>query len=491
MSANKNLHSEIAFKRIDNYPGKPTIIFLHDSWGSINLLRDFPEKLGELTECNVLIYDRQGYGESGPFSYSKRNNDYMELEADILNELLDYWKIDKAILFGHSDGGSISLITAAKYPSKIVGVITEGAHVFVEDITVNGIKDAVKLYQTGNLKSKLEKYHGEKTDSMFWAWADTWTSEEFRTWNIESFLPAIHCDLLVIQGADDEYGTLEQVTKIVTQTSGQASKLIIPNAKHSPHKEVPNLVLEKSAEFIKQLFDDENKNASIREVSKASFRKHKNKFKGIIFDLDGTLVNSLEDLAGSMNKVLQNHNFPTHSLADYKIFVGKGILNLVRSSLPKTIQDEQTVKSCYQQMVSIYKDNCIIKTAPYDGIIDLLNELKYRKIKLAVLSNKADELTKKIVQTLMPDYFDVVLGLTSEELRKPNPFVALKISNFFQIDSENMIYVGDSGIDMQTAQNAKMFGVGVTWGFRTEEELIVNGAQEILNHPSDLIKIIS
>lgn len=240
---------EIAITRIINDPDKPTIIFLHDSLGCIQLWRDFPEKLGEITNCNVLVYDRQGYGLSHPFTYAKRNNNYLECEADILNALLGYWNIDKAILFGHSDGGSIALITAAKYPEKIAGIITEGAHIFVEDITVNGIKETIGLYRETDLKSKLEKYHGDKTDEMFWAWASTWTTNEFKSWNIEHFLPAVNCPALIMQGEDDEYGSLKQVEQIVAQVQN-AHYFIIPEVKHTPHKEAPDLVLQKSAPFI-------------------------------------------------------------------------------------------------------------------------------------------------------------------------------------------------------------------------------------------------
>ncbi|MEW5675438.1 alpha/beta hydrolase [Flavobacterium enshiense] len=247
---------KIAVERFDGFPGKPTIVFLHDSLGSIELWRDFPEKLGVITKCNVLIYDRQGYGKSCAFTYSERDNYYVELEADILNQLLGFWNIDKAILFGHSDGGSIALITAGKYPENILGVITEGAHVFVEDITVEGIKEAIELYQTTDLKAKLEKYHGEKTDEMFWAWGNIWTTDEFRKWNIESFLQNITCPTLVIQGEEDEYGTLEQVNKIVSQIKGNASSFIIPEVKHTPHKEAPDLILQKSKAFIKSFLTD-------------------------------------------------------------------------------------------------------------------------------------------------------------------------------------------------------------------------------------------
>ena len=177
----------------------------------------------------------------------------MEVEADLLHGLLDFWNIDDAILFGHSDGGSIALIMAGKYPDKIRAIITEGAHIFVEEITISGIEAAIGLYQRTNLKKKLEKYHGDKTEAMFWAWAATWTTEPFRKWNIEGFLPKILCSSLIIQGEADEYGSLKQVERITTQTNGPSSKLIIPKVKHSPHKEVPEKILTHVGAFIENL----------------------------------------------------------------------------------------------------------------------------------------------------------------------------------------------------------------------------------------------
>ncbi|MGB0390777.1 MAG: alpha/beta fold hydrolase [Salibacteraceae bacterium] len=242
--------NQIAFSRNKSFTGKPTIIFLHDSLGCIELWRDFPNQLSEITQCNTLVYDRQGYGKSCDFTYSQRDNLYMEHEADILIQLLDYWNLEKAILFGHSDGGSIALIAAGKYPDRIQGVITQGAHVFVEDVTLKGINHAVELYHTTNLKSKLEKYHGNKTNDLFWAWAKTWNTPEFKSWNIESFLPSIICKSLIIQGEMDEYGTLNQVHQIIKGTSGLAKQLIIPNIGHSPHKENLEITLTESARFI-------------------------------------------------------------------------------------------------------------------------------------------------------------------------------------------------------------------------------------------------
>ena len=214
------------------------------------------------------------------------------------------------------------------------------------------------------------------------------------------------------------------------------------------------------------------------------------KFKGIIFDLDGTLVNSLEDIADAMNSVLRNLNYPTHAYEDYQYFIGSGLRNLVSQSLPVSHNDEKNIDSCYQMMVAEYRDNCTRKTAAYEGIIELLDHLISQNIKLSVFSNKADALTKEITIALFPNYFDPIVGLTTEALKKPNPSEALAISKSMGLKPEEIIFVGDSGIDMQTATNANMFAVGVSWGYRPKKELIENGAKQVLNHPLDLIQFL-
>lgn len=214
------------------------------------------------------------------------------------------------------------------------------------------------------------------------------------------------------------------------------------------------------------------------------------KFKGIIFDLDGTLVNSLEDIADAMNKVLQSLDYPTHSYDDYQYFIGSGLRNLVSKALPETNNDENQIEKSLNSMIDMYRDNCTNQTKAYQGIVELLNELKSRKLKLGVFSNKADALTKEITKALFPDVFDPIVGLSTESLKKPNPFEALEISKSWGLQPEEMIFVGDSGIDMQTATNANMHAVGVSWGYRPEKELMENGAQHILNHPLDLIPIL-
>lgn len=245
--------SRLRVSRENNYTGRPVIIFLHESLGCIDTWKDFPEKLGEICCCNILIYDRQGYGKSDPFTALNRNCDYMETEAEVLHKLLEICKIDKAILFGHSDGGTIALIAASKYPDKISGVITEGAHVFVEEITLDGIRKAAESYNTNDMKEKLTKYHGDKTDTVFRAWTETWFSCDFRDWSIENLLPGIKCPCLIIQGENDMYGSIRQVESILNGVNGITEKLIVPEACHCPHKESRELTLSRSKVFIETL----------------------------------------------------------------------------------------------------------------------------------------------------------------------------------------------------------------------------------------------
>ncbi len=243
------------YTEYDNlFEDRPTIVFLHDSLGSVQLWRDFPTRLSEAAQCNILPYDRLGYGKSYPMLTDERTVHYMELEADLLNDLLTEMNIDNAILFGHSDGGTIALITAAKYPERVKAVICEAGHIFVEEVTLKGVFEAWDAYKTTNLAERLQKYHGDKVEMLFKAWTETWTRDDYRTWNIEYLLKDITAPLLFIQGEADEYGTLDQVEKTVSQVSGYAEKYIIPGIGHTPHKEAPELILKKAAEFIGKFF---------------------------------------------------------------------------------------------------------------------------------------------------------------------------------------------------------------------------------------------
>ncbi|WP_222940511.1 alpha/beta fold hydrolase [Hymenobacter sp. BT491] len=229
---------------------RSVLVFLHDSLGCIALWRDFPVRLAKATGCNALVYDRRGYGQLAPFGETKRTIHYLEDEAQVLGNVLSQCGVERAILFGHSDGGSIALVAAAEFPDRIAGVITEGAHVFVEELTLAGIRAAQAQYRTTDLGAKLAKYHGIKTEAVFRAWADTWLAPEFRAWNIEPYLPQIQCPVLVLQGERDEYGTAEQVAAVVSQVQDARPSKPLPGLGHTPHKEAAELVLELAAAFV-------------------------------------------------------------------------------------------------------------------------------------------------------------------------------------------------------------------------------------------------
>lgn len=210
--------------------------------------------------------------------------------------------------------------------------------------------------------------------------------------------------------------------------------------------------------------------------------------KGVIFDLDGTLANSIEDIADSMNQVLEENNFPTHDYATYKTFVGRGVRTLVEKSLPLENRDAKEIEKNFDRMMQVYDENCIVKTCLYPGIKDLLDALSERGIKISVFSNKANELTQKVVKVLLADWkLEYVLGAGGDIPRKPDPKGAILISEKMGIDPSELMYIGDSGVDMATAQNSGMHAVGVLWGFRDMEELLTNGAQTILEKPMDLM----
>lgn len=242
--------NNLYYEFYNGYKNRPVLVFLHDSLGCTQLWRDFPYELANAVQCNVLIYDRLGYGKSDGMPTAQRPVNYLEHEADVLNIIITTLHIDNAVLFGHSDGGSIALITAAKYPERVKALICEAAHIFVEDVTLKGIIAAIQAYKNTDLAIRLKKYHGDKVETLFKAWTDTWTRPDFKNWNIENFLPAITCPLLFIQGKADEYGSLHQAEKTIHQVKGPAQKLIIPGVGHTPHREAADVVLIGASEFI-------------------------------------------------------------------------------------------------------------------------------------------------------------------------------------------------------------------------------------------------
>lgn len=213
-------------------------------------------------------------------------------------------------------------------------------------------------------------------------------------------------------------------------------------------------------------------------------------FKAVIFDLDGTLVNSIEDIAMSMNIVLTNNNFPTFDLETYKTFIGHGVRDLVSKAIPEGYKDTASVTQFFNEMMVVYREHCVQNTSIYPGILELLEELTLKNIPLAVLSNKVDELTKKVVSHLFPTCnFIEVLGMTTEPLKKPNPHKALFIAKTLEIATKDILFVGDSEADVETALNAGMQAVGVLWGFRNETQLREAGATAILKNPLELMEL--
>jgi pimeloyl-ACP methyl ester carboxylesterase len=237
----------------NSHTAPTTLVFLHEGLGSIAQWRDFPSSLSILTGLPALVYERWGYGSSDVLN-KPRTVDYLHDEALIsLPEVLEQLNINHAILIGHSDGGSIALIFAAVHGEKSRCVITEAAHVFVEDVTINGILQAVELYETTDLRNRLRQFHKDNTDQVFRAWADTWLAPWFRTWNIEEFLPHITCPLLVIQGEEDKYGTKAQMESIIKQVNGPVEGLMIPNCGHVPHHQARERILDEIIRFIRSI----------------------------------------------------------------------------------------------------------------------------------------------------------------------------------------------------------------------------------------------
>ena len=211
-------------------------------------------------------------------------------------------------------------------------------------------------------------------------------------------------------------------------------------------------------------------------------------FKAVIFDLDGTLLDTLEDLADSMNCVLERNRLPQHELAAYKYFVGDGIDMLVRRALPFEIADDEELNRFIREMKSEYAGRWLLKTRPYPGVPEMLAAFAKAGFEMAVLSNKPDEASNEIVRALLPKIaFRMVMGATPERPKKPDPSAALEIAARLNIPPEDFLFFGDTSIDMQTACAAGMFPIGVLWGFRPAEELIAAGGKMFLKHPADLL----
>ena len=213
----------------------------------------------------------------------------------------------------------------------------------------------------------------------------------------------------------------------------------------------------------------------------------------IIFDLDGTLLNTIDDLGHACNHALSQLGFPTHAIDSYPALVGNGVKNLIRRALPESERTEENVERVYTAFVPYYDAHNADYTRPYEGIVGLLQNLKKEGHTLAVASNKYQAATEKIVSQLFPSIFDVILGEREGIARKPDPQIVydiFRMTNHTSNTTSSVLYVGDSLVDMETAQNAQLPFIACSWGFVSRQQLLQAGSTQIIDHPAELEQFI-
>ncbi|MBM4463599.1 MAG: HAD-IA family hydrolase [Chloroflexi bacterium] len=215
------------------------------------------------------------------------------------------------------------------------------------------------------------------------------------------------------------------------------------------------------------------------------------RYRAVLFDLDGTLLDTLEDIADSVNAVLDRLGLRQHSLEAYKRFIGDGVQELANRALPEDKRDPVTVAQVVSAIREEYNKRWADKTRPYEGIPKLLDALAARGIKMAVWSNKPDDVTILTVSRLLPRWrFEAVMGAQSAMPKKPDPTGATEIAKRLNIPPGEFLYLGDGDTDMKAASAAGMYPVGALWGFRTRNELLAGGAKKLIRHPMDLVKLL-
>lgn len=218
----------------------------------------------------------------------------------------------------------------------------------------------------------------------------------------------------------------------------------------------------------------------------------KGPFQAVLFDLDGTLLDTVDGLAAAGNRMLLKKGFPTHPVENYRYFVGEGAAVLVHRALPPEARSEKIEKECLAIYLDDYSQNWRDGAKPYSGIIDMLNELTDRGVRLAVLSNKPHDITVMcMAHFFSPWTFEIVLGQRSNVPRKPDPAGAWEVAQYMNLPTASFLYMGDTAIDMKTSRAAGMFAVGVCWGFRPRHELKENGAEVLVEHPREIAPLVS
>jgi pimeloyl-ACP methyl ester carboxylesterase len=226
------------------------MVLLHEGLGSVAMWRGFPAAVAQRTGRRVMAYSRYGHGASDP-PPAPHTVRFMHDEAHLLPTVLDAADVATAILLGHSDGGSIALIAAAEFPKRVQALILEAPHVFVEEVSLRSIERMQRLYAGADLRERLGRYHAN-VDTAFHGWNDVWLDPAFRDWNLEEYLPRISCPVLLIQGEDDEYGSIAQVDAIARGVSGTVERLVLPACGHSPHRDQPDRVLDAIERFVER-----------------------------------------------------------------------------------------------------------------------------------------------------------------------------------------------------------------------------------------------
>jgi pimeloyl-ACP methyl ester carboxylesterase len=242
--------SELEYRMIGPAPAQaPTIVMLHEGLGSTGLWGDFPDRLAAATGAGVFVYSRAGYGASTPVTLP-RLLDYMHVEAlEVLPKLLDTIGFRRGLLLGHSDGASIAAIYAGAHQDhRVQGVAMIAPHFIVEDISVSSIVEIKRVYETTDLKDKLARWHRD-VDNAFYGWNGAWLDPKFRNWDISEYLAYIRVPVAILQGADDQYGTLRQIEIAQQECYCPVDVTIIPGAGHSPHREAPEATLAATADF--------------------------------------------------------------------------------------------------------------------------------------------------------------------------------------------------------------------------------------------------
>lgn len=242
----------LEYRTIPGTADRPTLVFLHEGLGCAALWRDFPDKVARRLGWPALVYSRLGYGRSDGLG-GKRNVDFMHREAiDVLPALLRALRIDRSLLIGHSDGASIALIHAAQTPAAIAGLVLMAPHVFVEAVTVTSIARIAERYETTDLRQRLAHYHAH-VDDAFRGWADIWLSPSFRTWSLGAEVAALATPALLIQGEDDEYGSLSQLDAFAAASRARISRLVLRDCGHAAFRDQEKPVIEAIATFAAQL----------------------------------------------------------------------------------------------------------------------------------------------------------------------------------------------------------------------------------------------